>query len=369
MAWAMAGHTASQAIPFCPNRRCDSHADPASWRYRKKGFFRREARPRRIQRYACLRCKRSFSSQTFSTTYWLRRPDLQRPVFYRIGNGCSAYRQVAFELGVACETIARHAARIGRHCLLFHERIRPKGPPRETLVLDGLHSFEFGQYWPFEINVLVGVSHFVYGFQDAELRRSGRMTPYQRARWAALEHAHGRPDPKATEKSVEALLRRHLPPGSALRLETDEHKAYPRAIRRLEGRAITHATTSSRARRTKSNPLFPANRADLLIRHEEANHKRETIAFSKRRQSAMGRQWIWAVIRNYMKPTRAKANDAPPGVTVGAATRALRYEDIMRQRLMPWRPALEGWLADCYYGRIPTRRIDQPRAHTLSYAD
>jgi hypothetical protein len=38
---------------------------------------------------------------------------------------------------------------------------------------------------------------------------------------------------------------------------------------------------------TAQNPLFPVNLADLLLRHSSANHKRETIAFSKRRQGAM----------------------------------------------------------------------------------
>lgn len=174
MAWGMPARSACPSIPHCPFAQCESHADPDTWRFKKKGFDHREARPQRIQRYLCLRCKRSFSSQTFTTTYWLRRPELQRAIFFRVGNGCSALRQVAFELGVRYSTVQRQAERLGRHCLLFHEQHRPKGPPREKLVLDGFHAFEFGQYWPFEVNLLIGASHYVYGFQDAELRRSGR---------------------------------------------------------------------------------------------------------------------------------------------------------------------------------------------------
>jgi len=359
---------ACASIPHCPFADCDSHADPDTWRFKRKGFYLRRARPQRIQRYLCLRCERSFSSQTFSTTYWLRRPELQRPVFFRVGNGCSAYRQVAFELDVAYSTIQRHAERLGRHCLLLHERLRPESAPNEPLVLDGFHSFEHGQYWPFEINLLVGRSHYVYGFEDAELRRSGRKTPYQKKKHARLEAAHGRPDPRATEKSVESVLRRHLPPGARVALSTDEHRAYPRAIRRLKDREIVHDTTSSKARRTTRNPLFPVNRADLLIRHEGANHKRETIAFSKRRQGAMYRLAIWQVIRNYMKPTHTKRKDAPPGVSVGAIRRALDAEAVLHQRLIPWRFELHGWLERCYYGRIPTRRLARIREHRLTYA-
>ena len=356
--------------PHCPFSDCDSHSDPGTWRYSRKGFFLRRAHPQRIQRYRCSRCKRTFSSQTFSTTYWLKRPDIQNLVFHRVGDGCSAFRQVARELGVAYTTVQRQIERLGRHCLLFHERLRRDlPPPRERLVLDGFHSFEFGQYWPFEINLLVGAdSHFVYGFQDAELRRIGRMTTYQKKKRAQLEAAHGRPDTQATRKSVQDLLGRQLPIGSHIQLSTDEHKAYPRAIARLSGRLIEHDTTSSKARRTQHNPLWAVNLADGLIRHAGANHKRETIAFSKRRQGAMYRNAIWQVLRNYVKPSSENRKTPPPGVTVGAIRRRLPVEGILRSRLFPWRFELEGWMEACYYGRIPTRRIGRCREHGLKLA-
>ena len=80
--------------PFCPNPRCDFHADPTGWRFHKKGFYHRDARPRRIQRYRCTRCGRCFSSQTFSTTYWLRRPDVVEPIVGLLLS-CSGFRQAA----------------------------------------------------------------------------------------------------------------------------------------------------------------------------------------------------------------------------------------------------------------------------------
>ena len=64
--------------PFCPNADCRFNTDPRGWRFKKKGFFLRDTAPQRIQRYRCSGCHRSFSSQTFALTYWLRRPDLPR---------------------------------------------------------------------------------------------------------------------------------------------------------------------------------------------------------------------------------------------------------------------------------------------------
>lgn len=353
--------------PRCPFRDCDSRRNPEGWRALKKGFYERLARPRRIQRYRCSHCGRSFSSQTFSPSYWLRNPSLLPSILFRV-NSCSGFRQIAWEFGVSVSTVQRHVERLGRHCLLLHEQLRPAAAPRESLVLDGLRSFEFGQYWPFEVNLLIGQSHFVYGFQDAELRRSGTLTRFQKRKRARLEELHGRPDPQATRKSVQELLTREIPPGASVQLDTDEHQAYPQALQRLSDRKVEHRTTSSKARRSPQNPLFPANLGDLLIRHTGANQKRETIAFSKRRQGALYRLAIWTVLRNYVKPTSVRRGTPPPGVTVGAIPHAWTPADVLRQRLLPWRFELSGWLEECYYARIPTRRIPRCREHRLRYA-
>ena len=356
-----------RAPPHCPFSDCESHADSETGRAIKKGFYHRNAVPQKIQRYRCSHCRRSFSSQTFSPTYWLKLPELQPTLLYRV-LGCSAFRQIAWELGVHVSTVQRQVERLGRHCLLLHQQLHPRGAPREPLVLDGFRSFEFGQYWPFDVNLLVGRCHFVYGFQDAELRRSGTMRPFQRHKRTRLEQVHGRPDPQATRKAVTELLARELPPGSIVELDTDEHRAYPQALQRLPDRAIRHRTTSSKARRTPQNPLFPANLGDLLIRHTSANQKRETIAFSKRRQGALYRIAIWAAVRNYVKPASVRRGHPPPGVAVGAIPRAWTVPELLRERLFPWRFALSGWLSDCYFARIPTRRMPRCRAHELKYA-
>ena len=353
--------------PFCPNSLCDSHAAPGPWRFKKKGFYTRLRGPRRVQRYVCRSCQRNFSSQTFSTTYWLKHPRLLQPLFNRL-LGCSALRQIAREFGLTHSTVQRQAERLGRHCLLLLQELGPRGAPAEPLVLDGFRTFEHSQYWPFDLNLLVGASHYVYGFNDAELRRSGTMRPGQRAKRAKLEATHGLPHPQATRSAVEELVGRVVPPGGSVAIESDEHTAYPEAFARLPDREIEHRTTSSRKSRTAHNPLFPANLADLLLRHDSANHKRETIAFSKRRQGALYRAAIWAVWRNFMKSRSENRRDDPPGVVLGLIPNRLNVREALRARRFPWRHGLRGWLEHCYFAEVPTRRLAKCRRHGLSYA-
>jgi len=352
--------------PFCPNPDCDFHRTSVGWRFKKKGFYLRDVNPRRIQRYLCQRCGRSFSSQTFSTSYWLHRPDVLRILLRRI-LACSALRQIAPEFGVSHATILRQVDRLGRHCLLFHEQRRPRAPA-EALVLDGFRSFESGQYWPFDANLVVGASHFVYGFNDAELRRGGTMKPAQKRKRAELEARYGRPDPQATRKAVQELLARLVPPDHAVDLWSDEHKAYPQALKRLSDRRLRHSTVGSKAARTARNPLFPVNLADLLLRHTGANHKRETIAFSKRRQGALYRVAIWTVWRNYMKSRSERRRDETPAQVLGITRRRLETRDVLGLRLFATRTELGGWLRTCYERRIPTRRLASIAVHALEYA-
>jgi hypothetical protein len=277
-------------------------------------------------------------------------------------------RQIAREFGVAPSTLQRQAERLGRHCLLLHEALRPEHP-REPLVLDGFRGFESGRYWPFDLNLLIGASHYVYGFNDAELRRSGSHTPRQRVRREQLEARYGRPDPRATERAVAELVARLVPPGGAAEIHSDEHPAYPLALRRLADRRLRHCTVSSRLPRTPTNPLFPVNLADLLLRHSGAHHKRATIAFSKRRQGALYRAALWLVWRNYMKPRSERRRDAPPAAALGLIGSAWSAQDVLSTRRFPWRePRLQGWLARCYAAQIPTRCLPTCRVHRLKYA-
>ena len=351
--------------PFCPNPGCDFHRKPDGWRFKKKGFYYRSGATRRVQRYLCLHCHRNFSSQTFHPTYWLRRVDLYQALFYRL-LGCSALRQIAAEFGVSPTTVMRQADRLGRHCLLFHEQRRPRNP-EPVLVLDGFRSFEFGQYWPFDLNLLVGTSHYVYGFNDAELRRSGTMRPAQRRKRTELENRFGRPDAQATRRAVRDLVSRVVPSTHPVELWSDEHRSYPRAIAQLKSHRVTHRTISSKQKRTASNPLFPVNLADLLLRHTGANHKRETIAFSKRRQGALYRAAVWLVWRNYLKSRSERRRDATPAQLLGICERHT-LRTLLKTRLFPSRIPLRGWLRDCYKRRIPTRRLPNATGFSRAFA-
>jgi transposase-like protein len=355
--------------PWCPNERCPFHGDRAEpWHWVRAGFYLRQTKPQRIQRFRCEHCGRYFSRQTFRPSYWLRRPELLAETFHALTH-CTGYRQLARKHGCSPQTIMRQADRLGRHCQLFHERFRPKAEIGESLGLDGLRSFEYSQYHPSEYQLVIGrESHYTYGFTHSELRRSGTMTTRQRRRRAELERGLGRPDPRSVEREVARVLGIVAAGCKRIELHTDEHAAYARALRRLPGLEVEHHTISSRAARTTRNALFAINLFDGLVRHSCANHKRETIAFSKRSSSGIARMWVMLAWRNYAKWFSERRRAGTPAMRAGVCERRLSVREILAWRRFPGRIELPEPWADHYWGRVLARQYPRDRPHRLKYA-
>jgi transposase-like protein len=366
----MSAPSACWQPPCCPNPDCPFHCGTEGWRFKRIGCFTRRAAPHRIQRYQCRRCRRAFSTQTFSPTYWLRHPQLLQPLFFRL-LACSGFRQIAREFAVSPTTILGQSARLGRHCLLFQHDHRPRTAPAEPLVLDGFESFEFSQYHPCHFHLVVGQqSHFFYSFTDSELRRKGRMSAQQRGRRSWIEQHFGRPDPRSIELEVAQALQLVVPPATLVELHSDDHPAYPRALKRLAEHRFHHRVTPGSAPRTTANALFPVNLLDLLIRHGGANHKRETIAFSKRRQSAIERLAVLQVWRNFIKPfSERRRNSLTPAERLRLCMRRLTVAEVLQRRLLPSQVRLPERLERYYRREVLTRRIPHGARHRRRYVD
>jgi hypothetical protein len=283
--------------------------------------------------------------------------------------GCMANRQLAKDLKVTQETINRHIARLGRHCLLFHQQMMQDSPPVLEVVVDGFESFEYSQYFPIHHHISVEKdTDFIIYFTDSELRRKGRMTDVQKKRRAKLEQQLGRPDPKAIEKDMRELLEVTLRDQPTAIVYSDDHPAYKRSLRGQTTR-IDHRITPGKAHRDMNNSMWEINLLDLLIRHCSANHKRETIAWSKRRQASAERLAILMVWRNYMKGRREKVRGSPtPAMKRGMMDQPLEIEELLQMRIFRTRSELPPTWSDYYDRSVETRALNCNRKHELKMA-
>ena len=354
--------------PHCPNPNCRHfNALSPDWPFVRKGFYVRQSRPNRIQRFTCRACKRHFSTQTFSTSYWQKRPDLSARMVLMVV-GCMGNRQIARALACSPSTVAHQIARLGRHCLLLQARELARIDRLHEIAIDGFETFEWSQYFPFHHNVAVDVAsgYFLY-HTDSPLRRKGRMTAEQKVRRLELERRLGKAHPRAVEIGVRELLVGILSAHGSVTLRSDDHAAYPRAIASL-GVDITHRITSSKERREKSNPLWEVNLLDLVIRHSTAAHKRETIAWAKRRQASIEKLAIFQVWRNYLKRRREKGGLMTSAMLLGLAEGPWHVQDLLAGRLFYEKVRLTDRWRDYYRRRIRTSALAVNRTHELRYA-
>ncbi len=355
--------------PHCPNPNCLYHKQLTSgWRYKRIGTFRRQTAPRCIPRFLCKHCKRSFSTQTFSTTYWLKRPEIL-PQLLSKTTGCMANRQIARDLRVAPSTIDGQLERLGRHCLLYHTELMRAAKPAACIAIDGFVTFEHSQYWPFHHHVAVEKeSDFLVYFTDSEVRRSGAMTPAQKAKRLRLEQHYGKPPANAVHLDVKHLLEVVTGGQRRVTVHSDDHRVYRRVLQELPCEVI-HLVTSSKERRDAGNALFPINLLDMLIRHSSANHKRETIAWSKRRQSSAERLAVFLVWRNYMNGRREKKRNSPtPAQARGMLDHRVNVPELLERRIFISRLPLPARWDQYYWKAISTRVLPNQRRHTLRYA-
>ena len=294
-----------------------------------------------MQRFKCLVCQRIFSTQTFRTTYWAKRPDLDRAVFELLISCCSN-RQIGRHLRCGKSTVLRTAIRLGRHCLRYQVKaFREKGlKVSGDVVFDGFQSFEHSQWHPYWLNVIVHAdTDLGLGVTASPLRRSGRLTREQRARRPEID-AEWRPPRDTVYWGTAELLSsvREFLDEPNTTLVSDKHLDYPGAIYEAGLDGLRHVTVHSRAPRTAWNRLFPVNLLDMLLRHNGSAHKRETISFGRRRMAAVEKAWIQLVSRNFIQPRRVKPRSKrdpwpTPAMLAGIAASPLTFEKIFEKRI------------------------------------
>jgi transposase-like protein len=131
---------------MCP--RCFS----AQSKITKKGIFTTK-RGRKVRRFKCHSCGKTFSDQTVKPGYRLRRYHLRNRVFREFCRGI-AQREIAIELRIHRDTVARLLKAIASESRRQNEKVRRQSAPR-VVVFDEMETFEHTKCKPVSIVVAV----------------------------------------------------------------------------------------------------------------------------------------------------------------------------------------------------------------------
>ena len=368
---------------FCPWPDCSEHRrrEPG-FRFWRHGFFS-TARRKAVPRFKCLQCRTTFSRQTFAVSYYLKRPELLQAIAAGLVAG-SALRQLARSLGCSHSTVARMAARLGRHAVLLQQHSLDHLERRldEPVVFDHFETFEYTQDFPFGVATAVGAdSWFVYALDPAPHGRTGRRSPTQakRLRSRPKRDLRGR-YLGSTRRVLDRLLDlRH--PEKQLHLRWDGHADYERAAARLapdarllierhpNPRRGPRGAARSRAAVLRDHAMFPVDLLHKILRHSLAHHRRETIAFARRLNAALERLALSAVWRNFVKRRSERKPRSPtPAMELALTDERWTWSRLLSRRLFFHRCRLPAPWPELYRRRWTTPLLAHNTAHQLRRA-
>ncbi len=329
--------------PFCPWPECPAHLSRGQG-FHRNGSYRTKRSPKRIPRFLCLDCERTCSRQTFSTTYYLKRPELLVSIASGLA-ACSCHRQLARSLHCAKTSVTRQAERLGRHAILFHARCGGQLPAlKEPIVHDHFEVFIGRQDRALGVGTPVGAtSWYVYDIDPAPHRGSGR--PPDRKDEDETTVRVNRSYVESIRRSIRVLIP-HLSGTDRLVLRVDGRTDYrvalrdetlgPRVVLEVFPNPVRGPKGTSRSPDAVSRDfaMFPNDQLHQLLRHTCSDHKRETIAFGRRLESIVGRATLMAVWKNFIKARSERAPDrTTPAMRLGLANQRWRFERVLARRL------------------------------------
>jgi len=333
--------------PFCRNPGCTyHHPSPGSpyTSFERWGSYSTRAFGR-VPRFRCTSCGTTFSRQTFRLDYWLKRVYDYNDLTERLAS-CSSIRAIGRAYHVAGKSIQNRIGRAARQVIAFEAKLSCCRRPKEDLVADGFESFCVSQYYPNNIHLLVGASsQFVYATDHVTIRRKGTMTRQQKKKREQLEQRF-RADPQGLCHSFSRILEASFSiladvARPSLRLWTDQKREYRSSLRQsdcatglLESGRLVHRTVSSRALRSRWNPLFPVNYLDRELRKDLHEHTRETVCFGRNVNAQMERFHLYLYYHNYCKAHRSRGAFQSNALLAGYDPQFIAVE---MKKLWEWR--------------------------------
>lgn len=325
---------------YCPNKDCSNHRNPlknSSW-YWKKGFYSTK-RNGKTQRYQCKECKRTFDLNYFTIDYYVHRHLSPSKILNHLVSG-SGIRDMGRAFKCNPKVITHRIQRLSRqiNAICSHEISQLE--LTESVAADGLENFILSQYFPTNINVLLGSqSQFLYTFNAYHFRRKGKCTEEQKKTKKDLyEIAYF--EERAPSKRFREILdflsdKVKTSSRDSFILDTDECPIYSYQFNKHPtlGEKVTHRKTNSKRERNFQNKLFPCNYMDRQIRKDLAEYIRETVQLGRNINNSMDRFTCYSFWHNFIKPYRINRKKSPFLFHAQAAGFSLDEIEEIKQRV------------------------------------
>ena len=269
----------------------------------RAGFFFRRSSYRKIQRFRCKRCGRSFSQATASACFGQHKREVNLPLWRLLGSGVSMRRSAKL-VGIHQNTVARKLAFLGAQARedqkKFLIKLTQGGRVKlSTVQFDEMETFEHTKCKPLSLALAVNKSRHILGIEVSSMPAKGLLSAIARRKYG----------PRADEREdgLGKLFKTILPLTTAdVELRSDQCPRYPGLVKKYYPHAAHHTTKGGRGcsigqgelKKLRFDPLFALNHTAAMIRANVNRLFRRTWCTTKKPQALYDHLSIYVSYHN-----------------------------------------------------------------------
>jgi len=275
----------------CPD--CKTQTD-----FTKTGYYTRGCDKRKIQKYFCKICKKSFSDQTFRDTYYHKKNHLIEKIKLLIVSGVSQ-RQISRVLKIDRKTVRRKILILSKRGEKSLKNLRASLKNQEEFLFDEMETFEHTKCKPISIPLVVTKNRLILDIDAVSQPAKGLLAKLSREKYGY------RPDNRPM--SIRNILKKVT--GCFIQnctITTDKSPFYSKPIRRNYPKALHKTTPGGRGcvagygelKKKAFDPMFSLNHTAAMLRDHLATLKRRTWTTTKKIQNLIDLLKIYASYHN-----------------------------------------------------------------------
>ena len=264
----------------------------------KRGFFIRKSDSKKIQVYKCKTCSKSFSEQTFSFDYYLKKRYLNQKIFRLISKG-NSQRGIALILDIKAEAVALRIKKFAALAKKYIQKMR-KDEDLSEIFFDEMESFEHTKCKPLTMPIAVNPKNRkILALGVGKIAAKGLLAEISRKKYGVRKCERKR---KLTEMLTEI---KNSQKGN-IKFSTDESPHYPKLIKKIcpESLHIQHkgkrgcVVGQGELKASGRDPLFSLNHTYAMVRDNIKRLSRRTWCTTKKINMLENILYIYAYFHN-----------------------------------------------------------------------
>ena len=263
------------------------------------GFFVRKSDFRKIRRFRCRVCQKTFSNATWNDCFRQKKRHLNTKIKEFL---CSAVsqRRTARLLKISRTTVARKLTFLGERCRASLAEMNFQNPLCVSIEFDDLETSEHTKCKPLSVTLAVETgTRRILGFEVSQMPAKGKLAQFSRMKYGYRRDER----PEARQRLFRHIFPLVLP--NAL-IKSDESPHYPRDVNRFFSHCTHQRFKGKRGcvvgqgelKKVGFDPLFTLNHTYGMLRANINRLARRTWCTTKKAEYLADHIAIYAVYHN-----------------------------------------------------------------------